>query len=379
MKVLNVHSSPFGIFSKTGSYMGGLEKVVFDTHNLLKSTFELKSFCSVSDNLEGDGWMPILPSEGLGYWVKNRKQLYRDITLAIKAEAPDVIINHGSEKILKLSNLLGIPSLFIDHRANQLHKLYHEGFFTNLGFKTQELGGKVYTVSEFSKNCKELEIRKLWNSDFKFDGWVNFQYVESIEPLIDIPNKKCITIGRPENNKSPHRIETLRKKFGIEYDLVTSLPDNPKTDTEKYFTTKLQSNQNIVNRMSLNVSRENTLELLKNSSLYYSTSPIESAGITAFESLSYGIPVLLHSPSGKHASTMYIPDGKGVAWEYFTTKNMDEVKFFIYKCMNYTYDERLSIQTELVNNNSKELLLNILGDIIKSIKAVSVNNLEGFM
>ena len=113
--------------------------------------------------------------------------------------------------------------------------------------------------------------------------------------------------------------------------------------------------------------------------MYYSTSPIESAGITAFESLSYGIPVLLHSPSGKHASTMYMPDGKGVAWEYFTTKNMDEVKFFIYKCMNYTYDERLSIQTELVNNNSKESVLNILSDIIKSIKAVPVSNLEELM
>lgn len=379
MKVLNVHSSPFGIFSKTGSFMGGIEKVVLDTHNLLRSTFDIKSFCSVSDNLEGDEWIPILPSEGLEYWTKNKKQLYQDITQKIKSESPDVIINHGSEKILKLSNSLGIPSLFIDHRANQLHKLYHEGFFTNLAFKTQEIGGKVYAVSNYSKNCKELEIKKLWDSEFKFDGWINFQYVESVDSLIETPNKKCVTIGRPEDNKSPHRIETFRKKFNIEYNLVTSIPDNPKKDTKKYFTERLESNQNIVDRMHLNISREKTLEILKQSSLYYSTSAIESAGITAFESFSYGVPVILHAPTGIHASTMYMPNGKGTAWEYYTTKNIDEIRAFIDKCINYTYDDRLSIQNELVKNNSKEVALNNLSDIIRSIHPVAVHNLEEFM
>jgi hypothetical protein len=74
-----------------------------------------------------------------------------------------------------------------------------------------------------------------------------------------------------------------------------------------------------------------------------------------------------------------MPNGKGTAWEYYTTKNIDEIRAFIDKCINYTYDDRLSIQNELVKNNSKEVALNNLSDIIRSIHPVAVHNLEEFM
>lgn len=372
MNVLNIHSYPFGLFSKNRSFNGGGEKVAYDTHEILKNHINIKTFSSEWDNL-GNGYLPILPHQGLEYWKENSKSIKRLIISTIQKEKPDVIINHGSDKLLKLTNSLGIPSLFIDHRSNEIHKLYHESFFTKDAFQNYDIGGKIYTVSDFSRKIKEETIEKFWGNGFKYNGFINFQYMNTELQYEEVEKeKRIITIGRCDGTKSPHRIEKLSSKLKLPYTVITALPDVPKKDTQEYWD-KYFDGKDILDNTLLNIDRKRTVDELKKSKIYYSTSSIESAGITAFESFSQGIPVILYAPKEIHASTMYMENRKGFAWEYYTGKNIEVVEEFVKRCLSYTTEHSV-IAEECAKNNSEESTRNSLLAAIMSIKKVELES-----
>jgi hypothetical protein len=359
VRILNIHSYPFGLVNKEGSPNGGGEKVHLDIHHLLEENgIDIYSFCSESDPLHGDRWVKVLPSGGLDPWKKNKTQIYADITKAINKLKPDIIINNGSDKLLRLTNHLRIPSLFVDHRSNDIHKLYHADFFTNSAFKNRELGGKSVTVSLYSQLTKNNVIKKYWgDKGYELDGYLQFQYVtpelESYE-VAKYKTKNCITIGRPETNKNPHRIKKFAEKYKLDYRIITQLPDKPKPDTEKYFNEKIVANPGVLKRTHVNIGRKFTMTMLKNSMLYYSTSEIESAGITAFESLCLGVPLVLYSPLRYHASQMFAPDGEKYCWDYDNkTANLEE---YVEHCKSLNFDQRREIANYTRSHSSKRII-----------------------
>jgi hypothetical protein len=347
MKILNLHTCPNGLFSKYKNPNGGLEKVVYDLHLLMREFgVDITSVCSPTDWCSNEaGFKPINPASD---WRSNWKQYCSSLYALIESDKPDVIIVHGTNKLLKVFNDWEMPVLFIDHQGHgSINLLYHLDFYTKIVPKNRSFGGKIFGVSDLSNILKEEEISKQKiDHNFKFDGYLKFQYITSELELYRVSEHdfKAVTIGNPEGYKQPHKIDYLRKKkYVSDYTLITQKPENPKNKIIKYWDKNIASNEEILTRTKCNISRKDTFDILNTSMLYASTSPYESAGITTFEAFSMGVPAVLWANKERHASVMFAPEGRGWVWEYVTTDNLvDFIEYTKtanrYKIREYTYE-----------------------------------------
>jgi glycosyltransferase involved in cell wall biosynthesis len=328
MKILNLHTAPNGLFSKFGNPNGGLEKGLYDFHVLLVDFgVDVNTVCSPNDWCASEvGFLPINPKSD---WRVHWKHYCSCLHSLIKKEKPEVIIVHGTNKLLKVFNEWEIPVLFLDHQGHgSINWLYHFDFYTNVVPKNRSFGGKIYGVSELSNSLKEGEISKQKiDENFMFDGALKYLYItKEIESYsVSGHNFNAVTIGNPEGYKQPHKIDFLRKKgFVSDYSLITQKPEIPKAKINKYWEKYIESNLEISSRTKCNISRKETFDILNKSMIYASTSPYESAGLTTLEAFSMGVPAILWANKEQHASTMFAPDGKGWIWEYISSTNLNE-------------------------------------------------------
>lgn len=330
MKILNLHTCPNGLFSPEKNPRGGLEKVVFDLHVLLqKQDVEIISVCSPDDWCASvPGFYPI-NLFGRETWRAKWKEYKVTLYDFIQKQKPDVIIVHGTNKLLRVFNEWEIPVIFIDHQGHgSINLLYHLDFYTKIVPANRKLGGIIVGVSDVSNQMKEEEIKAQKIQDnFKFDDYFIFQYIT--DELRSYPvsphNKKAITIGLSEGYKSPHRIDTLRKKKWVEdYDLITLRPENAKDKIKNYWEKNIESKPDVLSRTRVNVPREKTMQMLNQAMVYASTCNFESAGITTFEALCMGVPAIIWDDNSRHASTMFAPDGRGWAWQFISDDNIKD-------------------------------------------------------
>lgn len=375
MKILNLHTCPNGLFSKFKNPNGGLEKVVYDFHILMQEFgVDIISVCSPSDwCVEVSGFIPINPNSSVE-WSNNWKPYCNALYTMIERERPDVIIVHGTNKLLKVFNGWNIPVLFIDHQGHgSINLLYHLDFYTKIVPENRSYGGKIFGVSDLSNILKEEEISKQKiDNNFKFDGFLKFQYItEELEKYSTHKhNSKAVTIGNPEGYKQPHKIDFLRKKGFVEnYTLITQKPENPKDKIVKYWDRYIASSEEILSRTKCNISRTDTFDILNQSMVYASTSPFESAGITTFESFSMGVPAILWANKEKHASVMFAPEGRGWVWEYITSDSLPDFVGYT------TVADRNKIRDYTYEVNKKEIVFNdILDKLEQYIKTSSVKS-----
>lgn len=335
MRILNLHTCPNGLFSPEKNPRGGLEKVVFDLHVLLKRKgIDIISVCSPTDWCkEVPGFYPI-NLFGREDWRSKWKEYKSTLFAFIQDKQPDVIIVHGTNKLLRVFNEWEIPVIFIDHQGHgSINLLYHLDFYTKIVPENRKLGGIIVGVSEVSNRMKEEEIKvQKIQDNFLFDDYFIFQYIT--DELKSYPvsphNNKAITIGLSEGYKSPHRIDMLRRKKWInDYDLVTLRPENAKDKIKNYWEKNIQGKPDILARTRVNVLREQTMLMLNQAMVYASTSNFESAGITTFEAMSMGVPAILWDDKGRHASTMFAPEGKGWVWEFMSSENIEDFVKYI--------------------------------------------------
>ena len=335
MKILNLHTCPNGLFSPEKNPRGGLEKVVFDLHVLLqRQNIEIISVCSPDD------WCANLPGFypinlfGKEVWRSKWKEYKTTLYNFIQEQKPDVIIVHGTNKLLKVFNEWEIPVIFIDHQGHgSINLLYHLDFYTQVVPANRKLGGIIVGVSEVSNQMKEEEIKlQKIQDNFLFDDYYIFQYIT--DELRSYPvsphNNKAITIGLSEGYKSPHRIDILRRKKWIDdYDLITLRPENAKDKIKNYWEKNIEKRPEILSRTRVNVPRHKTMEMLNQAMVYASTSNFESAGITTFEAFSMGVPAIIWDDANRHASTMFAPDGRGWIWEFMSSNEIEDFVSYI--------------------------------------------------
>jgi glycosyltransferase involved in cell wall biosynthesis len=333
MKILNLHTCPNGLFSPEKNPRGGLEKVVFDLHILMqRQNVDIISVCSPSD------WCSSLPGfypinlYGSDTWRAKWKEYKTVLYEFILEHKPDVIIVHGTNKLLKVFNEWEIPVVFVDHQGHgSINLLYHLDFYTKVVPENRALGGIIVGVSEVSNTMKEQEIKlQKIQDNFLFDDYLVFQYIT--DELRGYPvsphNQKAITIGLSESYKSPHKIDIFRRKKWVDdYDLITLRPDNAKDKIKNYWEKNIESKPEILSRTRVNVDRIKTMQMLNQAMVYASTCKFESAGITTFEALSMGVPAIIWDDDGRHSSTMFAPEGRGWAWEFISSNNIEEFIF----------------------------------------------------
>lgn len=364
MKILNLHTAPAGLFSPVGNPTGGLEKVVIDLHNLFREFgHDIQTICRPEDakNL-GVGSLVVCDC---GADIRgNRWNAFVDHLVSIANEIkPDVILIHGTNKLLNGFNKHNIPVLFVDHQPyNSINLMYHEGFFGKSVPLNRGFGGVCVGVSEISNIDKEHAVVKQKICEyFKFDGVLRFQYITDELKSVAFQSKgngKGITIGIPDPIKRIHAINKVRK-LGVfdDYTIITQLNKIPKPKFLEYLEKNVYNKPEIKSRVLVNVSREQTLNTLAESMVYYSTCPSESSGITAFEALSLGVPVIFADNkyvSGKHASTEHLPGGEGWAWCYESKITPDFISLLTKE------ENRERVRKAMFELNSKERVLNEL-------------------
>lgn len=337
MKILNLHTCPNGLFTSERNSRGGLEKVVYDLHTLmLENGVEIHSVCSpndISSMKQTKNFHPINYSETSEWRGKNWELYKSKLWNLIEQIEPTMVIVHGTNKLLKVFNEWKLPVMFIDHQGHgSINKLYHYDFYNKVVPENRIYGGLIFGVSEISTKIKEDEIKKQKISDnFQFDGDIIFQYVTdelASYKTYNNPSHTPITIGIPEPYKQIHKIESVRKKGIInDYTIITIKPDKPKQKIIDYLEKNIENNPEINKRILYNITREETMKRLSCSSLYVSTSPYESAGITAFEAMSFGVPVLFAFKNGSFASTMYNLTGEGYSWHKIDSSTIQRLPY----------------------------------------------------
>lgn len=348
MKILQLHTNKHGLQSDNGYPKGGLEKVVIDIKHAL-------------DNAKIDNYVIDSPDSTLGVMddtVINmsleQKDYYKNkhiILTWIENNQPDHIIVHGSNKLLKFLTEHNIACLFVDHQQHiSINKLYHMSLFNDVVPKARKVGSLIYSVSSESCITKANKINEqgLTDYEFSFDGWMNFQFITNELREIEVKpsNGKLCTIGRSAPDKAPHKIINFASKTKTPFDIIVMVKIDKDED---YYKNKLKPVEDNVSR---NISRKETLNILSEAGLYVSTCPSESAGITAFESLCLGVPIVLFESSKyRHASRMYMPEG---------SKYVVSIKEDYSHLINLSLKERQKIREICIEHNSEEKFLNTL-------------------
>jgi len=308
MKILNLHGSKRGLINRNNNTpIGGLEKTVVDLHNLLNANgVECWTNSCEADRLEGN-YLVINPDRDDDAWRSRDKfsAFVACLVNHIQADKFTHVIVHGANRLASALTNYGVPFMFIDHVMDKsVNKLYHEKHFRYVVPKAKLNGSRFYSVSEYAKTNIEKRVaeQKLAES-FTFDGYIKLQYITDELRNISVVagDGSTITIGRCDTNKNPAAAVGVSKKLHAPLKIYAMMSNtNPKE--VKYYETKLKQHSGV---LKLNHSRSEMMLDLASSSLYISTVPHESAGVTAFEALSSGVPVLLLSSSNNHASLMY--------------------------------------------------------------------------
>jgi len=212
--------------------------------------------------------------------------------------------------------------------------------------------------------------------NFEFDGWCRFQF--PTKELLSRPIEKsegyCVTIARCEKKKSIERMINHCIRNNFDWRLVTSLPNQA---SEELFAKELAKYDS--SKVSKNIPREQTLDILARGAILGSSSPFESAGVTAFEGLMFGLPLLLNEPPSHdniHASRMFLPND-----DFVSTLRGDQKK--TEKLMNLNLSERKNLRDLTISYNPVDSVLASLESFAKSIgnplTEITMNPLEELM
>jgi glycosyltransferase involved in cell wall biosynthesis len=301
MKILNVHGSKRGLINPvTNTPIGGLEKTVVDLHNIINEAgYDCWTTSAASDKLVGK-FVELNPRE---------KAFIQRILHVINRDNYTHMIVHGANSIAARLTKYGIPFLFIEHIMDKsVNKLYHQRHFSETIPRARSNGSKFYSVSHYAMtNIEKRVAEQKLAEDFRFDGYIKLQYItKELESLSAAPsNGNFITIGRCDKNKDPAGAIPLSNKLKMPLHIYAIMSETNAKE-KQYYEEKLSA---IKENVFINHPRSDMLVDLASSAIYVSTAAHESAGITALEALSCGVPVMLLTMKDTHASLMFAPDG----------------------------------------------------------------------
>lgn len=360
MRILQIFKSV--LMSNEGIVDGGLEKVVVDTHEVLLSYgYDSHVIDATESKYDGPNVHRLLDS--------NKTSIVNSNNIADLAKTFDAVIVHSHNTIVKYLNDRKIPFIFVDHLALiSLNKLFHEDTFNKEWVRAKSNGSKYVTVSKVAQEFKEANYKK-WNSDFYFDGHIKFQFVTSELEQIQVQEAGDYTtvIARPSSEKKMHLIE----KLGYPFKIYSMNPNEGglRNDHQEYYETRLKG---LEENIFWNFPRDEMMVSLSKAFAYYSTCPVESAGISAFEALCSGVPVILNETRRKHSSRIFAPEG----CDYICAQSDKES---IERFKGFSLAKRLEIAAEVREYNSPDQFISSFIGLCESVQNVPELSLENFM
>lgn len=293
----------------------------------------------------------------------SRKRLVKPMIMeAIELHKPDLIISNFATKTYT-TNLadVGVPIMWIFHSlGDTVHMITHAQDFEEFRAK----GHSVYMVSDYQLSTwKGMAKRNKISDDLEIDGIID----SAFNVFDDLPLDKeidCCTISRPTKGKDAYLMNKRFLKDGVDlnYTLVTS---DPLREPDIEYVQSATKNGLALN-VKKNITRSETIDTLRKSSVYIATSYRETWGITTLEALSYGIPVLSLSDAKGSGPISSIAPNKD-CYDTFTKKDSTaDILAKINKLASKTAEERKEIMDLTREKHSKARWLSRFNEMIEN-------------
>jgi hypothetical protein len=270
----------------------------------------------------------------------------------------DLILTNYEEDTYTTKLLIksGLPVVWIYHTGQ-------DGTFgrvkaTRLFKQFTDAGGHLYFVSKHQHELyNELSNRILGHPVENVSGYINPAFCEGFEaynpqpPLYDV-----VTIGRTSYIKDPFWVHNRLKDSALTSAVITTGGHHLESGNEKkYYQANLdwQSPRTVFR----DLNHRDGLAKMSLGSVFVSTWPLETWGITALESLSHGLPtILLTDKSGHHASEGIAADPSHVRC-LPKTVTTEELETVVNELKAYTPQKRQEIATATQAKHSKQAFI----------------------
>lgn len=235
---------------------------------------------------------------------------------------------------------------------------------TRLFKKFTDAGGHLYFVSRHQHDLyDELSNRIMGHPVEGVRGYINPAFCEGFESYNPHPAEyDVITIGRTSYIKDPFWIHNKLKDSTLSSAVITTGGHHLESGNEqKYYQANL--NWETPRTVFRDLPHKQGLETMSRGSVFVSTWPLETWGITALEALSHGLPtILLTDKSGRHASETIAADPSHI--RCIPKKSTpEEFEAVVNELRGYSQEKRLEIATMTQAKHSRQAFVNRFAEI----------------
>ncbi len=284
--------------------------------------------------------------------AKKTKKIYLD---AVRRHNPDIIIVNDIDAYWLLPQIdEGIPTIAVAHEP-LVRDIRYVAWWKGMQ-KFINAGGHLYFVSAYQQKFHESHVERVTGDPLiGVKGTINSGFATGNELVAkhSLNWYDAVTIGRTDLTKNPFLLHKKLQSTGLS-SLVLTNKDNFQhgANQVKYWDDNLHWKEPQCTYRGL--SHRDTLDSMSEASVYVSTMPVESWGITCMEALLHGLPViLLCDKSGRHASEIIPAD-----YAHFERMSIkctpDELAESINEFKKYSYEDRLTISDATKKKHSKE-------------------------
>lgn len=222
------------------------------------------------------------------------KQLIAHIREVAHDKKCDVIMSNNIKSVCFRSlRDIGIPMFHITHTNYGLLKA---NYLLN---QVYSYGHSIFGVSQSNIGYMQKMSKRIGEECVPFSGTISPAYCMYDLPVLEA-NNDVVTIGRSNSYKLPFIIS---KKIKEKYNPVVITSLGVDHDSIDYY----ERNKHLPHFIDL--PHETVIEYLRNAAASVVTCTKETFGITALESLSLGVPVVIRTDkSGIHASSEIAAD-----------------------------------------------------------------------
>ncbi len=255
-----------------------------------------------------------------------------------------------------------IPIMFVNHGCSGLLSTLNSMIRLNNNYHS------VYMVGKWQHDFyKRMAKRVNAENKFLIEGYINSGCVEGEKPKLLPMEYDVCTIGRcVPLDKRPFLLKEWLKDWDYNSLVMTNTPEEELNI--KYMNKNLHWDG-----VLWDLKHTDVMSNLSKSKYYFSTMNVETFGITALEALSHGVPIILRSNDGTHASTDLCADES----YYNTTANNIELKNVLDSPYNF---DRKEIQDATWEKHSyKNWKKSFSNAIDKTVEKFKNRNLSAFI
>jgi len=296
---------------------------------------------------------------------------------AVNEHKPDIIFtNHFSHAYTVAFQQFDLPVVWLNHSPG-IRSIYNvESIKAKEEFAAN--GGSIYFVSKDQHSkMNAISKRIVGHEVLNAYGYINSAFANGDEQVSENKYFDAVTVGRTDPTKNPFFLHTKLKESVLKSCVLTSIPLFD-SDTQKEYADK-NAHWETPRDTIRGLKHHDTMAVMSTGSVYVSTCPVESWGITALEALTRGLPlVLVTDSSGTHGSQA-VADRDTDYIMVPTNVKRENLEDAINSLKDLTFDQRCDISNRTKAKHSKENwilnLNNMFADSLARWKSTSLDHL----